>query len=338
MKIKIIVPIILIVIIGLIYYLNYKEDTKNNVESANRTYDIELDFLYEIQHEYSFTDELIINDKIYLKDYHNQQIIETDLKGNFENIYGNQGGGPKENLMIRGFFIDELGYYTSDSQKNVISNVTFNNELIYHYKPSFHLSISGFLKSGKAIAKGNTVTEDKNTVLNFLLIDPKNESETRIDVSNIYDLNEPYSDWVYDGAFTPAADGGLFYIPHYSNTIIKFDNNGEIDYRSKLIYDVPKIVLTKAGTSVFPAENDAPHYYSSSNDGDFLYVQSSIGDSKHGLNTLIIDIYKSSNGTYFSSIPIKKSTDDTFPNSIKVYNNKLYLFYEQSIKVFQLTF
>ena len=58
-KLLFIIPILAL---GIILYLNYKEDKKNEIVIKNkRTYKIDLDSSKVVNHQLSFTDELISN-------------------------------------------------------------------------------------------------------------------------------------------------------------------------------------------------------------------------------------------------------------------------------------
>ena len=219
-KLLFIIPILAL---GIILYLNYKEDKKNEIVIKNkRTYKIDLDSLKVVNHQFSFTDELIFDNKLYLNDYSNQQIIEATLEGNEIKRYGKYGEGPKENLLIRGFNIDKDAYYTSDTRKHVVSKITFNDSLIYYYKTKSNIETSGFLSQNKIISKG-AETKDNIRYLKFVLIDPENKTEHDVRVDDYFDVKLPNSEWIFDGAFTPSKDGGAFSITHYSNNLIKFN-------------------------------------------------------------------------------------------------------------------
>ena len=332
-KLLFIIPILAL---GIILYLNYKEDKKNEIVIKNkRTYKIDLDSSKVVNHQLSFTDELIFDNKLYLNDYSNQQIIEATLEGNEIKRYGKYGEGPKENLLIRGFNIDKDAYYTSDTRKHVVSKITFNDSLIYYYKTKSNIETSGFLSQNKIISKG-AETKDNIRYLKFVLIDPENKTEHDVRVDDYFDVKLPNSEWIFDGAFTPSKDGGAFYITHYSNNLIKFNNHGKIEYAKNLIYEVPKIQLQTTDDMTVPIANDTPQYYSASADDYYIYIQSSIGDSEKGNNNMIIDLYEVKSGNYKTSIAIPSNSNGFFPNSIEVYKNQLFLFYEQYYSIHKM--
>lgn len=326
----------LALIIGIVLYSNYFEDTRDAIKNEiSRKYVHLLKFEKTIPLSIASTDEFFFNDQIFLKDYANQQIVVTDLEGKFLKTFGRRGEGPKENLLIRGFYADNYSYYTSDAQKNTISRISFQDSLLYYYKPDFQIGVSGFLQGGNVIVKGSKV-QGSNTQLVFYLIDPTLETKHEIDLSGFYEVNRPYSDLIFDGFFGATPDGGLLYVPHYNSRVIKFNSSGEIAYSSKLIYDVPVLELSIRGSMVFPSGNDIPHFYSVSANEKYFFIQSSIGDKKYGTQTMIVDMYKLKNGSYSSSIRIPINKNGFFPNTVRVYKNKLYLFYEDYYEVFEI--
>jgi len=326
----------LVVIIGIVLYSNYVEDTKGTIKSElSRKYVHSLKFENTFPISIASTDEFFFNNQIFLKDYANQQIVVTNLEGKTLRTYGRRGEGPKENLLIRGFYADNLSYYTSDAEKNTISRISFQDSLLYYYKPDFQIGISGFLKGGSIIVKGSKV-QGSNTQLVFYLINPILETKHEIDLSDFYDVNRHYSDIIFDGFFGSTPDGGLLYVPHYNNRVVKFSQTGEIEYSSKLIYDVPVLELSIRGSMVFPSGNDTPHFYSVSANEKYFFIQSSIGDKKYGTQTMIVDIYDLKNGSYSSSIRIPINENGFFPNTVRVHKNKLYLFYENHYEIFKI--
>lgn len=339
MKNKVLLLTIIILILGGIFYLNYKEDTKNKVENlSERLFNIKIDTLSVVNHQFAFTDQLIANEHIYLKDYSNQQIIEINYAGDLLKTYGKYGSGPKENQLIRGFFIDKTSYYTSDSEKNVLSKINMNSgDLEYYYKLKEPASISGFLSSGKVIVKSEKIFDKSFPVLNFKLVDPLKEESFRIDVSEFYNVDQPHSSWIYDGSFVPTKDGGVVYVPFYNHKILKFDNNGNLVYSKNLIYQVPEIKLKTIGDMTVPEENDRPHYYSGSANSKKLYLLSSVllSSKEKGIP---IDIYDYKSGDYVNSISINRNSDGNFPNAILVDDhNRLILFYEQSFTILKMS-
>lgn len=326
-----------VLLLGLLFFFNYKEDSKSKpIIDQFRLYEVSLDSLFSVSYDIASTEELVFNDKIYFKDFINQQIIETNFIGDILNRYGNRGEGPGENLMIRGFNVDQNNYFTSDSRKNTLTKINFNGKIKYDFKLDFNVSSSVFIANDKVIVKGNTV-ENGITKISFNLIDPINRNVKNIDLNGIFP-DEDFNDFLYDGHFINSLDGGAFYLTFYSNFLLKFNANGKLDYVNKVIYKVPKLELSVLGSAVFPASNDNPHFYSLSTDQNYLYVQSAIGDKKLDFDTMLVDLYKIGNGNYFSSIQIKKDKDGYFPNSIKIFENKLFLFYEQYFSVHQVFF
>lgn len=329
------VLILFILIIGFVLYSNYFEDTKEMIKTdINRKYVFDLIFEQRIEIPFASTDEFFYNNLIFFKDYANQQIIKTDLKGNILNTYGKRGEGPKENIMIRGFFADDDSYYTSDVGKNVVSKITFQDSLLYYFKPDFQIGISGFLKNDNLIIKGSKVS-NQITKIAFYFINPINDIKKEIDVSEFYATELNYSDLIYDGFFGNTPDGGLIYVPHYNNRVIKFDSSGNIEYDSDLIYDVPALELNIKGAMVFPV-NDTPHFYSVSANEKYFFIQSSIGDKRYGTQTMIIDLYYLSDGSYHSSLRIPINKNGFFPNSVRAYKSKLYSFYDDYFEVFEI--
>lgn len=329
-------PISAFLIIALAVFFNYYEDTKNSIQVVSiRKYVHDLKLVERINFSIASTDEIFYNNHIFFKDYANQQIIKTDLKGNILNTYGKRGESPKENIMIRGFFVDQDSYYTSDAVKNVISKITFQDSLLYYFKPDFQIGISGFLKNDKLIIKGSKVSEGVTKIV-FYFVDPINNIKKEIDVSKFYDVTMNYSDLIFDGFFASTPDGGLIYVPHYNNQVIKFNSYGEIEYGNKLIYDVPFLELNIKGSVVFPSGNDNPHFYSISTNENFYFIQSSIGDKRFGNQTMIVDMYEISTGKYYSSLKIPINDKGFFPNTVRAYHNNLYIFYDEYFEIHKI--
>lgn len=332
---KYIALVLIVVLIGYLSFLNFYEDEKSSTSfSRERNFDdIALDLVYEIEHTYNATDYVFSKDRIYLKDYSTQQIIQVDTNLIEINRFGKKGGGPKENLLIRAYDVGSGFYRTIDAEKNTVSKISFEDSLIYTYKPDLKIDNGAFINADSLIIKGS-FGEFGNRKIQFTLLNKT--IQTNIDLKFCLE-DKRNSHWIYDGYFNQVENGGVIYVTYFSNKFVKFDSRGNIVYCKSFIYEVPEIVLNQESGMLFPIKNDIPNVYSSTTSRNFVYFLTGIG-SKKFKNSIIIDVYHLSDGEYFNSVAIKKDDQQGHPSDIRYYKNHLYLFYDTKLKKYKVSF
>lgn len=332
MKLKFIVLLIALLLLSIMFFFITKESVESTVtfhedRKYGKLYLVPLD---TINHNYAATDYLIFNNAIFFKDFNKQQIIKTDFKGNELGRYGSKGEGPRETLLIRGFDVNSNSYATIDARKNTISRISFNDSLIYSYKPIEIVNTGCFIGNDKVITKGQVGNAEKREI-RFTIVDSVQTKE--INISSIF-KKEKNSDWIYDGMFSKTFDNGAIYVTHFYNKFIKFNSEGEIVFHNNFIYKVPKIILKQEDQATYPIKNDKPNVYSLTSNDKFIFFLSAIGDKTKN-NEMIIDVYEFSNGRYFSSISISKNLDN-YPRHIRISENTFFIFYENLIEIYDL--
>ena len=121
MKKKVFILIIIIIVIGVIVYNNYSNDDYRDETERRYTHYLELEKKIYTKNE--LRKPLLKGDKIYALNYHNQEILVTNLNGDIISKYGGYGDSPKRNHGIRYFNINENESISIiDVQKNTLSN------------------------------------------------------------------------------------------------------------------------------------------------------------------------------------------------------------------------
>ncbi|RZK14199.1 MAG: hypothetical protein EOO43_16705, partial [Flavobacterium sp.] len=207
-RVKLFSAILILAVLIVIIYLNFKEDTKSKaIFNTDRSYNIGCKLAYSLSHGLSGTDYLLQDKFIYVKDFQNQQIIKTNYKLQTLARYGSRGEGPMENLLIKGFDVDGDHYRTIDAQKNTISKISFDGKLMYTYKSKEPISAGSFIDGDAVIIKTAKDGFGREKI-KFSVIDSNSVKE--IDLPNVFPKKEN-SHWIYDGFFSKTTDRGCIY-------------------------------------------------------------------------------------------------------------------------------
>ncbi len=312
---------VLLAISSVIYY-NTKEDKKRSYENTGaRMFTYTITPVYELPLYLPITDFIIKEDYFYLKDAANQQIIQIDKSGNIIQKWGGIGDGPKENLRIMSFDVDQQGYLTVDQEKNTVSKVSFEGDLLFYYKPDVVIEKGVFTPDAQKVITKGSKGEFGSSRLAFYAISPTEKQVVELNTLAAAFPDANISDWLYDGLITRGEDGFLYYFCYYANMFVKFDASGKVIYTGNVIYNVPPILFQQVGDAIFPVENEVESLTDVMVTKNYIYILSNVMNTQTG-NARIVDVYDVKDGGYVNSfaVPFDKSTGNP-PSEMFVDND-----------------
>lgn len=269
------------------------------------------------------------NESFYTYDFSTKQIIL--LNQDFEELksLGSQGDGPKENLLVRDYFIlDENKVGLFDVEKNTYKIQDFEDSVYFYHKFS------------KDIQKGALINDHEVVIGSF-----GNHVKLEFDISNL-NTNE-YSPIKQVNDFFSEENSGLIYEGQLK---VRNDKMYFMSYFSSFwfIYDL-KDGNVKSGTYWFEYENpkvldlggavmleNAPElFYDSFFFKDQIVLISNFGD-KEFPDQRILDFYSLDDFEYIKSIPLPNLNDAIPDGGFHIKRNKIGIRYEDRLYFFEL--
>lgn len=334
---KLIFPIILVLVVALLIYFNFRSADKNeNVFSKQRTFDLNFKQLSCFPIEFTPAFAKIQNNHINVLNFNNQRIYKMDFHGNILDSLGNgKGDGPKENNHIYAYDINGDHYFTFDVVKQSINKVGFDNELMEYYTDSLRIENIIHITGNEFLA--TYMNNDQS--LSFRVLDIGDRSNKKLSKADGIFPKVPHAYWVYEGRFFKNKNSDLIYLTFYSNDLLRFARNGSLVYHKKLIHKTPLIKIKEEGDLIIPSANNTPSVLDAGVGEDFIYVLSNISDKSNPKNKekRVLDVYRLENGKYYTSL-VLPNDNETPPMDIAVGNHKLMLVYETKICVYKIEF
>lgn len=326
----------MIVIITILVYFNFKSDSEERINfDKDRIFKLKLEEFncFELKSPTRFVTSS--NGIIQFLNPVNQKLYLMSYTGNLiDSLGGGRGEAPLENKRMSSFTICPTHYFTFDRAKQSINKVSRNNELKLYFTDSLSLIHAIWLKKNEFLFS----SKNAQMQLFFGRLDIESGKANKTANANIFP-DEEYNFLIYDGIFAKNKLNEIIYTTKYSNDILKFDKNGDLDYHVKLIHETPLIQLKREGGLIIPTKNNNPSISDVELDSKYIYVLSNVSNKSNLFqkNKKIMDIYYLKNGDYYTS-SVLPDYRETPPMDIAVGNDKLVLVYETRICVYETHF
>lgn len=327
----ILIAIVAIIAISILTINSYEDYSKKINMIGERIFNKEL-----IEKEsFEIDKSLVLMEKfdqsLYFSSWSDAVIYRYNINnGEFIEQIGNKGEGPKENLLISGYEVNDSSYFTIDDRKYSLQHVSLEDSLIYFYKHPKRIIRAVKMKNKYLFLDWDS---DYNIILDkFNLSD---ESIDRVSIDDAEVLETKYSGLVYDGFFINN-DKYATYISYSNDKIICFNNNLDYIKSMDMIYEVPDSKWeVLADGNLYPSEDNlTPTKDAYLDRNNNLYILSKLTDLNDSDNR-IIDVYNVDESKYLYSLNTNK-IDGSYPEEILVSNNLLYALYPKSIVIFSI--
>lgn len=323
--------VLLSAVIILIMWLNSLEDSKIAVNlRQERKFNRSLQLIRSNKLDRGYDLMKYSNGNLLFVKWGDGVIYECNENGELVETLGNKGEGPKENMLIGNFGLENNYYYTVDDEKSTIQHVSYSDSLLFYYK--YPKPIRRSIKSGESYL---IVDWDSEYNMSFDKFDVTTQKIERIK-TNIPEIsNSELSGLVYDGNFI-GNENYMAYVSYSNDYVFCFNNDFEYLYSMEMVYDLPDPKWERLSNGNLYKEPGLPtptlSYWVDNNDN--LYILS-INTSESEKNIAIADVYDLKEHKYSYSFKIEKN-NDFFPLSIVVNKNMVYVHYPTELSVFDL--
>jgi len=324
-KLILIIPLVLVVF--LILFFNFREDNERSIKfNQDRVFSKELNLIksYPMDKRYSVMRHSANN--LYFVNWGSGQIFEfnkKDLKLN--KTYGSKGEGPKENLLISRFDIDDNTYSVVDTKKHTIQVVTFDDSLLYYYKYPKPL-----LRSSKVGENYLFAGWDIDFNITFEKFNLLNKITTKITVDDQRFVGKEKTGLLYDGFFVKNNFHEAF-VSYSNDAIFCFDKDLNYLYSMDMVYDIPDPRYEKLSDgNSYPSKDNYNCTEAAFLDENNLMFLLTTDTDKNYKETRIIDVYNLIQKKYLYSI-IVKNIDGYPPEEILKEKNTMYVLYENAV-------
>ncbi|PJB12639.1 MAG: hypothetical protein CO119_05485, partial [Flavobacteriales bacterium CG_4_9_14_3_um_filter_40_17] len=321
-KVLVLCLITILLVLGL--YIFIEDRNRSVIFSENR----KITKTLVVKKSFTLTKELDLmrfqENKLYFVNWNDGTIERMNLNSfKIDKTFGNKGEGPKENLNISMYEIEEDSFFTYDQKTHAIQQVNFNDSLLYYKKLT--TSLWGSVKVGESFLLGGW-DKGMNYKMRFEKYNMPTSNFVEINTDPIFN-NVKFSGLVYHGFFIKNKNYEV-YIPFSNDKIFVFDNSPSFAYSYNLIYDVPNPEFRYVGDELIP---DRKNFESNSNafldDLNNLYILSRIQKDS---DSMIVDVYNIVNKKYLYSFKIPNFKEEEAREIIKV-KSTLYVLYNSSI-------
>lgn len=282
---------------------------------------IELDKPYL---RFQFEDE-----SFYTYDFSTKQIIL--LNQDFEELksLGSQGDGPKENLLVRDYFIldeDRVGLF--DVEKNTYKIQDFEDSVYFYHKFSKNIQKGALINDHEVVigSFGNHVK------LEFDIFDFKTNEYSPIQKVNDF-FSEENSGLIYEGQLK-VENGKMYFMSYFSSFWFIYDlKDGTVKSGTYWFeYENPK-VLDLGGAVML--DNAPELFYDSFFFKNQIVIITNFGD-KEFPDQRILDFYSLDDFEYIKSIPLPNLNEATPSEGFHINENKIGIRYEDKLYFFEL--
>lgn len=274
--------------------------TKESTTRVNRVFGHTMIITDSMAVNFFPDDFRVFNNDIYALDFKNAQVIRSEYQGKIITRYGARGKKPGEFELILSYDVDTDGLYIVDSKKHCITHFDPEGALISDY-PNQRLTRAVHLSQDSFLIRG--IFDDSLKNQEFIVKNVKTNNylfaEQGLTMNNDGGLST-------DGFFiVNKEEQGCYYVPYYTNSILKFDKHGHLIYKAETIDGGtigPKV--TSLGKGVFSLkEQTRPVHKQACCDTMNLFIISSAKsvNDKNEDKKVIVDVYAARNGNYLYS-------------------------------------
>ncbi|MBM4167800.1 MAG: hypothetical protein FJ215_01380 [Ignavibacteria bacterium] len=292
---------------------NFERIYKNDAIRLVRSFEMPFDVL----------DLKIYDQRFFVLNRSDQQIVELDTMGNVVARWGKRGGAPAEFQHIIGWDVDRQGVYVLDVRRLAITELTFEGSVVAYYPVR-----SSFVRGHRLAAKHyvlKAMSKDSPRRQAFLLIDISTDSTTVMKSP----FPEVPNDIAFDGVFVKNNVGRNFYVSHWASFFFSFDATGKQLYTAETIDRTPPpTILEQSGAMGMDPKATLVNISMSANERH-LYILSR-ARSRAQEDKGAVDLYDVRNGKYEYSFLIPGFKGE-YPRIIAVGENQFLAFQGEAI-------
>lgn len=257
--------------------------------------------------------------KLFIRDFEERKIVAFDIGGKILNNYFEEIPDETASIIIS-WDVDEEGIYTADARRHTISHISFDNELIYRYKPGIKIGRAAKLKEDHFVINTPDTTQDYK--LSIVKAAIKKDSITNLN----YPLDDiEYSILKYSGFYVRNNSGQTFYVCFKSGLFFCINNDGKFQYLAQTIDKSTIADVVQQGPKLTFDPLSPLVNKSACVDNEYLYILSNIvASSENLLNFSVIDAYKIESGEYAWSLKVENYKNEKI-SKMTVTPDRFYL-------------
>ncbi|MCH7397409.1 hypothetical protein MM236_05390 [Belliella sp. DSM 107340] len=261
--------------------------------------------------------------------YPEKMIFKFDQKFRTLDTLGRWGDGPKENLMVRNFQINQSrSVEIFDSELNRFKIQDFNDSVYFSHNFSKSILGGSYFGDNKFIVWS---IEDKAKLV-FDYIDISSNEIKPVEEINIL-FREDHSGLIYEGVVNVSRNE-LFFTSYFASFMFKYNfQTGEVTH-SKYIQDFPLPQVLEIGSGVM-LDNAAELILDSFIYEDKLILISNVGERKFP-GQRILDVYNTKSLKYEKSFLLPKLNDTAPDEGFLHVNGLIGILYEDLVGIFKV--
>lgn len=281
------------------------------------------------------------SDSVWLIDNYLNKVTVLDENLIFKNSFLDKGEGPKEHVGLkRVFFEGESSYSTFDFSQQLFRTFDFADSMVIFDKFEPEKWVNDIVQLKEDVYLISEAFEDdyKFKIINFkerIVIIEYDILNLLEDVLSIPDIKSIAYDknLIFEGYFSSGSGDFIVYTFNKAGFFILFNKNGEY---VGIFQTIDKLPLPKFSTReispgylVHEVVPDLRGNFSRGINEKNVFILSNILEPSYK-NKRPIDIYDIKDGKYLYSFFVPNLEDGQTPNEIFVYNDNLYVLYENS--------
>ncbi len=279
-------------------------------------------------------------DSIWILDNYKSKIVLYDKELNLLSTYGKKGESPSEHISIKNANFTNNGYYTFDFHQQMAKKFAYNDSLEYYFGfKNLDISVSDCLHLKEDLLL--VASANENEKYSISLYNMKNKRLIKQHfiediVQNLYpnyELSDKGKDLIFEGYFSKGSSGNVIYSFNKVGAFLVFNSKGDFVKAIKTIDElgIPRFQLKDAGNGIF-FHTVVPDFYGNfarGISGNYAYILSNFLLPSYK-ERRVLDIYDIEKGAYVKSLFINNLDNDEKPNQISVYDNQLFILFENS--------